>query len=48
MSNPELFKIGTSYSCFSFSLFIWYLAYGFLQSCVIYLLAYIMLNANDM
>jgi len=48
MSNPELYKIGIDYSCFSFSLFTIYLIYGFIQSTVIYLLAFLMINANDM
>ena len=48
MSNPELYKIGINYSCFSFKLFTWYLVYGFLQSNVIFILAFLMVNANDM
>lgn len=48
MNNPELYKIGIDYSCFSFGLFTLYLLYGFIQSSIIFFLAFIMINANDM
>lgn len=48
MSNPELYKIGLNYSCFTLKLFTWYLVYGLLQSTVIFFLAYVMINSRDM
>ena len=48
MNNPELYKIGLNYSCFTFKLFTMYLMYGLLQSTMIFILAFVMINNRDM
>ena len=48
MSDPSLFRIGIDYSCFSFQLFTLYLLYGLVQSTIIFMLCFFLLNTNDM
>ena len=48
MSDPSLFRIGIDYSCFSFKLFTLYLLYGLIQSTIIFMLCFFLLNTNDM
>ena len=48
MNNPELYRIGINYSCYSLTLFTKWLLYGIAQSLIIFWLTYYLICTNDL